>query len=76
MFIAGPCAAKAGDSTAIAANTFFTSDTHFGHANIFGHVHAGRGRTERDGTTFTNASIMNEAYDSESKPWVLDFPGR
>lgn len=42
--------------------------------HVFGHIHASYGRVERDGTTFINASIMNEAYDPERKPWVFDFP--
>lgn len=44
--------------------------------HVFGHVHSGRGRTERDGTTFINASVMNETYDPTRKPWVFDFPDR
>ena len=36
--------------------------------HVFGHVHSGHGRIERDGTTFINASIMNEVYDPELKP--------
>lgn len=42
--------------------------------HVFGHIHASYGRIERDGTTFINASIMNEAYDPQRKPWVFDFP--
>jgi hypothetical protein len=42
--------------------------------HVFGHIHASYGRIERDGTTFINASIMNEAYDPEHKPWAFDFP--
>lgn len=41
--------------------------------HVFGHIHASHGRIERDGTTFINASIMNEVYDPERKPWVFDF---
>lgn len=41
--------------------------------HVFGHVHASRGRIERDGTTFINACIMNEAYHPERKPFVFEF---
>lgn len=42
--------------------------------HVFGHVHAGHGRVERDGTLFINASVMNESYDPEWLPLVFDFP--
>lgn len=41
--------------------------------HVFGHVHAGHGRIKRDGTTFINASVMNESYDPEWKPYVFDL---
>lgn len=42
--------------------------------HIFGHVHASYGLINYEGTTFINASIMNEAYDPEHKPWVFELP--
>lgn len=42
--------------------------------HVFGHVHSGHGRIERDGTTFINAAIMNEVYDPELKPFIFDSP--
>ncbi len=42
--------------------------------HVFGHIHASRGRLVRDGTTFINASIMNEIYDPTRKPIVFDYP--
>jgi Icc-related predicted phosphoesterase len=41
--------------------------------HVFGHVHSGHGRVERDGTTFINASVMNESYDPQWKPYVFDL---
>ena len=41
--------------------------------HVFGHVHSGHGRVEKNGTTFINASVMNESYDPEWKPYVFDL---
>ena len=41
--------------------------------HVFGHVHSGHGLVEHDGTTFINASVMNESYDPEWKPYVFDL---
>ena len=41
--------------------------------HVFGHVHSGHGRVERDGTTFINASVMNESYDPKWMPFVFDL---
>jgi|CXWL01.1.fsa_nt_gi RimJ/RimL family protein N-acetyltransferase len=50
--------------------TFLTRDYWGG---TYGHVHSGHGRVERDGTTFINASVMNESYKPEWKPYVFDL---
>lgn len=41
--------------------------------HVFGHVHSGHGRIEKNGTTFINASVMNESYDPEWKPLIFDL---
>ncbi len=42
-------------------------------AHIFGHIHAGYGIAEQDGTKFVNASICNEAYQPVNAPIVIDL---
>lgn len=41
--------------------------------HLFGHVHSAYGRAEVDGTTFINASIMDNNYDPTRKPHVFDL---
>jgi len=40
---------------------------------VSGHFHGGYGRAERDGTTFVNCSLANEARELANKPWVHDL---
>ncbi|MGP6158671.1 MAG: metallophosphatase domain-containing protein [Vulcanimicrobiaceae bacterium] len=40
--------------------------------HLFGHIHEGYGRLERDGTTFVNASICTARYEPRNVPIVLD----
>ena len=41
--------------------------------HVFGHIHGGHGRVERDGTTFINASICNEQYQATQPAFVMDL---
>lgn len=39
----------------------------------FGHIHEGRGMTEKDGITFVNSSCLNEYYDPVHIPVILEI---
>lgn len=41
--------------------------------HVFGHIHEGYGRFERDGTTFVNASTCDRAYRPVNRPVVVDL---
>lgn len=41
--------------------------------HIFGHIHEGYGRIQREGTTFVNASICSERYVPENAPVILEI---
>ena len=41
--------------------------------NVFGHIHEGYGVTEEDGTTFINASCLNENYRPVNPPVIIDL---
>lgn len=41
--------------------------------HVFGHIHEGYGTLETAGTTFVNASIMNEAYRPVNRPVVVEL---
>jgi Icc-related predicted phosphoesterase len=41
--------------------------------HLFGHIHEGYGREERDGTTFVNASICDRGYRPVNPPVVVDL---
>lgn len=41
--------------------------------HVFGHIHAGYGITEQNGTVFANASICDESYDPVNEPLVIDI---
>jgi predicted MPP superfamily phosphohydrolase len=43
---------------------------------VSGHFHGGYGRAERDGTTFVNCSLANEARELANKPGVVDLEPR
>ena len=43
---------------------------------VSGHFHGGYGRAERDGTTFINCSLANEARELANKPQVVDMEPR
>jgi Icc-related predicted phosphoesterase len=43
--------------------------------SIFGHIHGGYGISERDGTTYVNASTVNERYRPTNAPIVLAVEG-
>lgn len=43
--------------------------------HVFGHIHESHGQKEIDGTTFVNASIMNEDYQLVHHPFVVELPG-
>lgn len=40
--------------------------------HVFGHIHGGAGVLERDGTTFVNASVLNELYMPVRPATVID----
>jgi Icc-related predicted phosphoesterase len=44
--------------------------------HVFGHIHEGRGRTDRDGTIHVNASLCSADYRTLSDPIVVDLPDR
>jgi len=41
--------------------------------HVFGHIHSQSGVVEKGGTIFVNASIVNEHYQVEYKPRVVDL---
>lgn len=41
--------------------------------HVFGHIHEGHGLKVMDGTTFVNASIMDEYYDPTNEPIRIAF---
>lgn len=41
--------------------------------HVFGHIHEGYGREERDGTLFVNASSCDESYRPVNPPVVVDL---
>jgi Icc-related predicted phosphoesterase len=41
--------------------------------HIFGHIHCARGEFHKDGTSFYNASIMDEMYKPSYEPFVIAF---
>ncbi|MBI3130312.1 MAG: metallophosphatase domain-containing protein [Acidobacteria bacterium] len=41
--------------------------------HVFGHIHDGAGKFQRDGTLFINASICTEAYQAINHPVVVDL---
>ena len=63
-------------------------DEHFGDAelgarirdldklrlHVFGHIHEGSGRLDRDPVTFLNVSICTIKYAPTNRPVVVDFP--
>lgn len=42
--------------------------------HVFGHIHEGYGRVERDGTTYVNASNCDLRYRPVQPPIVVDLP--
>jgi hypothetical protein len=43
---------------------------------VSGHFHGGYGRVERDGTTFVNCSLANEARELANEPQIVDLEPR
>lgn len=41
--------------------------------HLFGHIHEGYGKLEKDGVTYLNSSIMNRAYKPTNKPQYFEF---
>lgn len=41
--------------------------------HVFGHIHGGYGTEQENGTTFVNASVMNEAYVAHNAPIVVEL---
>ncbi|WP_216614716.1 metallophosphatase domain-containing protein [Methylomonas sp. ZR1] len=41
--------------------------------HVFGHIHQGYGMTERNGTTYVNASLRDEEYKLVNQPIVVDL---
>ena len=41
--------------------------------HVFGHIHGGAGRMERNGTLYVNASICDEDYRPINEPQVIDL---
>ena len=41
--------------------------------HIFGHIHGSYGIKKIDGTTYINASVMNEEYEVVNKPIIYDY---
>ncbi len=41
--------------------------------HIFGHIHSGRNIFEQNGTLFVNASVLNEQYRYNYKPFTIDY---
>lgn len=42
--------------------------------HVFGHIHEGHGRVERDGVTYLNVSTMDSTYRIANAPVVIDIP--
>jgi len=42
--------------------------------HVFGHIHEGRGRLERGGTTYLNVSTMDSGYRIAHSPVVVEHP--
>lgn len=42
--------------------------------HLFGHIHEGHGRTDRDGVAYFNVCTMNEHYRRAYSPVVIDVP--
>lgn len=41
--------------------------------HVCGHIHEAYGKAKRDGTTFINASVLNEKYELVNKPVVFEL---
>jgi len=41
--------------------------------NVFGHIHEGHGITEKDGTTYINASCLDDNYGPSNPPIILEI---
>ena len=41
---------------------------------VFGHIHEGHGILEIEGTTYINASMLDQNYDYVNSPTIIDFP--
>jgi predicted phosphohydrolase len=41
--------------------------------HLFGHIHEGYGRVERDGIVFVNAAVVDERYEMVHPPVVVDL---
>ena len=41
--------------------------------HIFGHIHAGYGKLEQEGTIFINASVMTEEYELVNKAIEIEI---
>jgi Icc-related predicted phosphoesterase len=41
--------------------------------HVFGHIHAGAGYSQIDGTTYVNAAACDEAYRIKNNPTVIDL---
>jgi hypothetical protein len=41
--------------------------------HVFGHIHSGYGYRFDDHTHFFNASVLNERYEYEYKPYTFDW---
>ena len=39
--------------------------------NVFGHIHEGYGKLEKDGTIFVNASCLDDNYKTTNPPIIL-----
>jgi Icc-related predicted phosphoesterase len=41
--------------------------------HLCGHIHSGRGIVEKNGVLYINASVLNESYEMDQKPIVIDY---
>lgn len=41
--------------------------------HVCGHIHSGRGIVFSEGTLYINAAVLNERYEFQNKPIVIDF---
>ncbi len=75
-----------GPAYGILDRTFFPREEHVGckdllnrineikpKLHIFGHIHPDYGQTKINGTTFVNASMMNNEYRLANKPIVIEY---